>query len=226
MKDRKADSPIRQVRIRAYMQSPVVCDPFLPLDGVMYYHATRDMMGAQVMSTPGRSAVAEAKGVVLPFIKLNRDNDAWFYACSFAQWPEHTREDESFYVKRFDQHLSDLVDTSKRGKVELRKGRYKNYHNSLYMRVALYVDWYGIGDPGRIEDLLRFCSHIGKKTSQGYGSVLRWEVMEWPEDWSVRGPGGKLMRAVPMIKPGIQYGLRPSYWNPKHQFNCKMPDMP
>lgn len=225
MRDSNPNSLIKDLRIRAYLQSPAVCDPFLPLDGIMYYHATRDMMGPQVMSTPGQSAVAEAKGVVVPFIKLNRESDAWFYACSFAQWPDHTIENETFYVKRFDQQFGQFIDTSKRGKVELRKGRYKNYHNALYTRTALYVDWYGVGDPERIRDLLRFCTHIGKKTSQGYGSVLRWEVSDWPENWSTRGPGGKLMRAVPMLGNGITYGIRPSYWNPKHQFSCKMPEI-
>lgn len=38
--------------------------------------------------------------------------------------------------------------------------------------------------------------------------------------------GRKLMRNVPVKPgtPGVLYGLRPSYWNPRHISLCKMPN--
>jgi CRISPR type IV-associated protein Csf3 len=216
------------MRVRAYLQTGVISDQFLPLDGIMYYHQVRNEIGeeygAKVISMPGESNVREGKNITLPILKSGPAGDAWFYACSVAQWPVATVEDNTFYVKRFDLNFVDYLDTTKKGKVELAKGRYKNYHIDVYYRHAVYIEWYCVGVKDKIENILQFCTHLGKKTGQGWGSVLKWEVIDWPEDWSIRGPGNRLMRPVPVRENGFEYGLRPSYWNPRHIFPCKMPD--
>lgn len=213
----------QQLRIRAYLQTGVISDQFLPLDGILYYHQVRDIMGEQFISKPGESNIREGAGITLPIMRSGPHNDAWFYHCSFAQWPQNTVEDNTFYVKRFDLSLSQLVNNAKR--VLISGGQYKAYHVNIYYRHAIYVEWYCIGKKQELENLLRFCTHLGKKTAQGWGSVMRWEVIDWPEDWAIRGPGGRLMRAVPIRGDGFLYGVRPSYWNPRHIFPCKMPDL-
>ena len=217
--------PFIPLRIRAYLQTGIISDQFLPLDGVLYYHACRRELGAQSSTKPGESNVRESYGVSLPLLKCNRDSEAWFYACSFAQWPEGTITDKESYSKRFRLKYSDLIDfQGKRGKIYGSRGRYKSYHIEVYSRHALYVDWYVCGNRENLEKLLPFCTHLGKKTSQGWGQVLRWEIEETRQDWSIRGPDNKLMRAVPSKKHPFLYGIRPSYWNPKHQFTCLMPE--
>ena len=211
------------LRIRAYLQSGVISDQFLPLDGIIYYHLVRERIGEKYFSMPGESNVHEGQNITLPFLKSGPKNDAWFYACSFAQWPEIVCDDKTFYVKRFDLNAADYLDTTKKGRVDTSRGQYKAYHVDVYYRHALYVEWYCIGWKPEVQNLLRFCTHIGKKTSQGWGSVLEWEVIDWPEDWSIRGPGNRLMRPVPVLDGGYLYGIRPSYWNPRHIVNCKMP---
>lgn len=214
---------MENLRIRAYLQTGVISDQFLPLDAVMYYHAVRDKYGEQDFSLPGRSTVRQWGMVSLPFERRG-DSRSWFYACSFAQWPEHTVEDKTFYVKQVRLQYSDMVDfRGKRGKIQNKRGRYKSYHVNIYYRHCLYLDWYAVGNKGDIERLLRFCTHLGKKTSQGWGSVSKWEVTSWPEDWSVCDASGRLMRAVPERNSSFIYGIRPSYWHKKHQFNCLMP---
>ena len=52
-------SEFKQLRIRAYLQTGVISDQFLPLDGILYYHLTRDMMGEKVISKPGESNIRE-----------------------------------------------------------------------------------------------------------------------------------------------------------------------
>jgi len=216
-------SAFKQLRIRAYLQTGVISDQFLPLDGILYYHLVRREMGEQVITKPGESNIRESAGIQLPIKKAGPQGDAWFYHISFAQWPENTIEDKTFFVKRFDlNHSSMLSDKIK--KVEISRGSYKAYHINIYYRHAEYVEWYCIGIPEKINELLKFCTHLGKKTAQGWGSVKEWEVIEWPEDWAIRGPGEKLMRAVPVLNSGFMYGIRPSYWNPRHIFPCKMPE--
>lgn len=215
-------SEFKQLRIRAYLQTGVISDQFLPLDGILYYHLVRDIMGEQTISKPGESNIREDSGITLPFKITGPRNEQWFYACSFAQWPKNTVEDSAFYVKRFDLGHSKLIAEPKR--VNISGGKYKAYHVNVYYRHAEYVEWYCIGNPASITNLLRFCTHLGKKTAQGWGSVLRWEVEQWPEDWSCYGPGGRRMRALPTQFDGFLYGIRPSYWNERHIFTCKMPD--
>jgi len=212
---------MKPLRIRAYLQTGVISDQFLPLDSVLYYHKVRDVVGEQIVTKPGESAVREAQHVKLPFDKLGR-NDMWYYACSFAQWPDSMVEDSTFYVKKLDVKYIDLVNSGPK-KIQQSRGQYKAYHINVFYRHAQYIEWYCIGEKEEIEKLLRFCTHLGKKTVQGWGSVLRWEVTEWPDDWSVNGPGGKLMRAVPVRSGGYLYGIRPSYWNERHIFRCRMP---
>jgi hypothetical protein len=216
-------SNFQQLRVRAYLQTGVISDQFLPLDGILYYHLVRDIMGEQYISKPGESNIREGAGIMLPIMRSGKRDDTWFYHCSFAQWPINTIEDNTFYVKRFDLSLSGMVETGTR-RVKINAGTYKAYHVNIYYRHAIYVEWYCIARKEELENLLRFCTHIGKKTSQGWGSVLRWEVIDWPEDWAIRGPGGRLMRAVPIHGDGFLYGIRPSYWNQRHIFPCKMPE--
>ena len=212
------------LRIRAYLQSPVIADKFLPLDGVLYYHAVREKMGPQLAAKPNESFVREYQGIKLPFFVAGK-GITWFYHCSFAQWPEHKIENSSFKVKQTDHMKFDgyLKENVKR--VDIARGKYKAYHIKFYYRYAPYVDWYCFGDPIEIQRLLNFCTHIGKNTGDGWGAVKNWEIEDCPEDWSIRGPQNKLMRAVPMDgNRGFLYGIRPSYWNPRHIFNCKMPE--
>lgn len=220
--DRFAFEPLR---IRAWLQSGIISDQFLPLDSVIYGQYVREQMGDRNFTVPGASMVPESFSIQLPFRKSNHKDRNWFYKCSFAQWPEKTYEDHQSYSKRFDLDQSDVIDfAGKRGLVATQSGQYKNYHVKVYYRHALYVDWYADGERKELERILKFCTHLGKKCSQGWGAVLRWEVIQWPEDWSIRGIGGRLMRNVPVNGPGVLYGVRPSYWLPKHQFTCKMPD--
>jgi len=214
----------KQLRIRAYLRCGVISDQYLPLDGILYYFLVRREMGSQEATIPGRSLVQEGANLTLPVKRAGRKDDTWFYSCSFAQWPEHTVEDNSFKVKSGDwlRHGHYLDEGTK--KIHTGSGKFKNAHIKLYYRHALYVDWYCVGEPVELAALLRFCMHIGKNGGDGWGEVSRWEIQNWPKDWSIRGPGGKLMRAVPAQKSSVIYGLRPSYWEQRHIVPCKMPE--
>jgi CRISPR type IV-associated protein Csf3 len=134
-----------------------------------------------------------------------------------------------YWNKRFDSRYADLVDFGgRRGKVIIEKGPYKAYHMPIFYRAALWVEWYCVGDKAAIEYLLSTVTHIGKKTSQGWGRVIRWEIESWPEDWSV-WRGDRLMRGIPVEDVGgkpfrlLYYGIRPSYWQRENQMPLAVP---
>ena len=222
------------LRVRAELRTPVVADAWLPLDGILFYQAVRDDLGAQEMTTPGVSLLAQPKGEVMKGGRLPvaivhaRD---WYYRCSWAQWGPYV-DGQDYWAKRFDMSHAELVDFGgKRGKIDLSSGTYKAYRMPVFYRAALWVEWYIVGDLEAIRYLLACVTHVGKKTSQGWGRVRNWVVEPAAEDWSVWREG-KLMRGIPIYhwprdlgearKLGI-YGIRPSYWDKRNQMELVMP---
>lgn len=210
------------LKVTARPRVGIEADAFLPLDGILFSVAMRREYGPQMLTSPGRAP--DARPVPLPLARVEAGG-TWFYAASFAEWGPHA-DYSSFWVKRFDQAHDDLVDFDKRrGKVIVEEGRYKAYHMPTFLRHALWVSWYVVGDRGEIEALLAHATHLGKKATQGNGRIIDWRVEPWAEDWSVTGPDGRLMRALPAPDDpaAVLYGYRPSYWLPQNQTRCLLP---
>lgn len=209
-----------RMRITAYPRTAIVCDAYLPLDGIIYAELMRRTFGAEDVTIPGDMAQYGGGHGTLPLAR-RASGGVWYFACSFAQW-EHWVDDRSFWVKRFDQGPADLVDFGRRSaSVLTASGRYMGYNMPIFCRHALAVRWYAVGDIARLADMLAEITHVGKKIAQGWGRINAWRVEPWAEDWSV-WRDGRLMRARPAAE-GILYGVRPPYWNPKNQMNCEMP---
>ncbi len=221
----------RPLKITAYFRTGVACDRWLPLDGIVLYQATRDRYGQRHASLPGGDAgVSDSASTPLKLVGYGTPD--WYYACSWAQpQPWWMAEGQDYWNKRFDQSYSSLVDFGeKRGKVIIEQGKYKAYHMPLFYYAAQKVEWYCIGDKKWLEQLLSTCTHIGKKTVQGWGRVLRWEVEPWPEDWS-EWRDGRLTRGLPfpaaMEKGPVNlayYGLRPPYYQKANQRALAVPE--
>lgn len=209
------------LRVTAWLQTPVVTDGTLPLDGILFYQACRDRLGERVASEAG--AGGGAGGAPVRLLIKRRGQPDWFYACSFAQWRTPLADGLDHWNKRLDTAYAHLLERA--GRVIVEKGAYKAYHHPIRYRAALAVDWYCVGDADWIGAMLRTVTHVGGETGQGWGAVLRWEVAPWDQDWSVAGPGGRLMRAVPDLERGtLHCGYRPSYWLAANQARCRVPD--
>ena len=219
---RLSRSAFEPMRITAQLQCGVIADAALPIDAILYYQAMREKYGYQEATFPGENHVNAVTGVHLPLARCEEHGPQWYYAASFAQWCG-IAEGSDHWNCRFDQSLAHLIDfRGKRGKIDISSSAFKAYHMPVFYRHALIVTWYAMGSVPHVRGLLEHCSHIGKKTAQGWGSVLRWEIGPWPSDWSVRGPRGELMRAIPATG-GLLMGYRPSYWLPKNQARCAAP---
>lgn len=214
---------MESLRIRAYLQTAIISDQFLPIDGILFYMKCREEFGHLDVTEPGSSAVS-ADAVTLPLQKRNENLERWYYAASFARWPDHTVQGKENFSKRFRISYANMIDfDGKRGRVYTSRGQYKSYFIEVYYRHAIHVDWYVCGDADEILRLLQHCTHLGKKTSQGWGQILRWQINPSEDDWSERGPSGELVRAIPDETSHYLYGYRPSYYDRRNQFSCKMP---
>jgi len=209
----------KPLKITAYPRCGIETDVFLPIDAILYFYAMRRKYDSLIITTPGQ--LPNVAPVELPLEKRIVNNE-WFYAASFAQWSTYA-DGHGFWTKRFDRKQSHLIerDGKRRGKLIIHKGRYKSYHMPTFYRHALSVSWYVVGDKPEIESLLAHITHIGKKTSQGNGRIIRWQVEACPHDWSIYGEGG-LMRAIP-DEGGILYGIRPPYWLRENQIVAALP---
>lgn len=214
----------RPLKITAHLQCGVISDQYFPIDALLYHQAHREVLGAQDATFSGRSHIPHARHISLPLKRIgNHHSKEWYYSASFAVWPEHIADGSDHWNKRLDRSLVHLIDfQGRRGTVNMATGKYRAYHVPIFYRHALTVSWYVVGDAERIAQLLSTAFYLGKKPSQGWGAVRRWEIEPSTGDWSVHGPGGRLMRAVPQ-EGGTLYGIRPSYWHPRHQVPCRLP---
>lgn len=229
------------LQVTARLRSGVICDEYLPLDGILFYQAMRERYGPRDYSLPGSNVGVEEidpRRAVMPLALrfAERDRAQWWYACSFAHAADGNprwwlAEGQDHWNKRFDNQLSDMVDFGKRrGKVIVEKGQYRAYHMPVYYRVASEIVWWLVGDKASVEHLLGTVTHVGKKQAQGWGRVAEWHVERVAEDWSCWRDGAP-MRALPVQmhepdKPPYNlrfYGLRPSYYARKNQMMVIVP---
>lgn len=212
------------LKITARLETAVVGDYSLPFDGLLYHLAHRKVLGAQQCAASGASVSAGSSGAYLPLARCNEHCHEWYYAASYVQWGVFA-EGLDHWNCRVDVSLAHLIDfRSRRGNIDISSSTYKAYHQPIFYRHASQVVWYVRGLPGEIRQLLRFATHLGKKTSQGWGAVGGWDVVECGADWSVHGEQGQLMRAVPAER-GMVVGYRPSYWHPRNQGICAVPEV-
>lgn len=209
------------LRITAWLQCGANGEKSFPFDQILFHVAMRVAYGVEPAAVP-LAALGRAP-VRLPLAICN-EGPQWYYAASHAQWSHSTADMTTYWHKRFDLSLVDLLDPeNKQQKVRVDAMRYKAYRMPQFLRHSLSLCWFVVGAADDIERLLRHVTHIGKKTAQGDGAILRWEVAPWPDDWSVWGPAGKLMRNIPAAH-GPLMGFRPSYWDRSNQTHCLSPD--
>ncbi len=206
------------LKIRAYLQTPVLSDIYLPLDGILYYHAVRKYKGIQEFTKPGESTNLD---YILP-IEKTEINGIWFYRCSFAKWSKDMQEGISFKVKSGDWIRHETFLCKKTKTINIKSGKYKNANIELYYRIASYIDWFCIGDILNIKELLYFCKNIGKNYSDGWGSILKWEITEIEDDFSIK-IGSNITRSIPNEEGNDYYGIRPSYWDRRNIIKCDLP---
>lgn len=215
------------LKVTARLRSNIICDRWIPLDGIILSQACREAWGPQDAALPGGQMLEWPS---LPLEIRQADTPFWYYACSWAQpQPWWVQEGKDHWNKRFDVGFAEMVDFGKRqGRVIIEKGRYKAYHMPIFYYVADMIEWYCVGNGTEIKRLLSTCAYIGKKSAQGWGRVAEWHVEVWSEDWSERRDE-RLTRGLPVAAMSaidmnpILYGIRPPYYLKENQAMVVMP---
>lgn len=140
------------------------------------------------------------------------------------------------YAKRLAVEHAGLLHPSQRRVVAMGNSTYKAYRLPLRVRNVDCVCWFVGGYKRKhLKSLLDSVTSVGKKRSQGFGRIARWDFTEMEHDWSWFAQtehGTLLMRPLPwcdqlpvdLIGFSRSYGgVVPPYWHPDRFCDCVMP---
>lgn len=145
--------------------------------------------------------------------------------------------DRHDYINRkLAVEFADLLAPSRRLKIAVGNAEFKSYRLPLRARfLEGPVVWFALGSRKSLLSALKHVHAIGKKTSIGYGRVIRWEVNRTDNDLSWFAPteaGTLLMATLPFGKhlPSDLIGYRrdyagccPPYWHPERYADVVVP---
>lgn len=121
--------------------------------------------------------VAVATVAPLPLSPLWRSDDGVILYASSDLMPDIHAKGQEYWHKRYPATHNEWV-IPKKINAKTSAGQYKDYRVPMDIRLANNLSAICIGNKDEIERLLSYITHVGKKSSQGFGRVAKWEVKE------------------------------------------------
>ena len=219
VRDRYEALPKEPLLIRAMLGTPYV--PAEP-DGSVHLDA---ILSAMVLDTHPVPHHRDEEACVVPLpIELEwvSPEGLPLWVCSDLRPQGDVIRDSEYWHKRAPE---DRMDLATKQRMETRRGRWKEYRVPLSTIRTPELRAVCIGNPEEVSRLLQECSHVGKKSSQGFGRVLEWSVSLLGEDESVVRGSALKARPVPAryllekegeirLVGGVSYTRRS--WTPPH----------
>lgn len=225
----------KNFKVVAHMKSPIATIEWIILDSVISAAKAKEILGEEFYS--GKNIVGteeQVREMLDPIL----DRKYGVYCTSIGIG--NNRESVTSWSKRWDDKNDDIVKFNGKGKerVDIGAGFYKNYHMPLVLKSYKTITFYVRGDLEEVKRLLEnYIFYLGKKGSQGFGQIRKWEFAEIDEDWSI-WKDGKLMRPIPVVecKEEIErmieqqkpvnmrrHPIVPPYWRKETEL-CLMPE--
>jgi hypothetical protein len=206
------------LKVTAILTSPYVTTDYIFFDALISSAVWQDIMGDRAFNIPENKT--DVFHIPLP-LKLIGTKEP-FYAASIG-FPKHAVEGTARWRKQTD------IESKK--KIRIGSGEYKRYDMPMPYTSAEEIIFYANGNKGEIERLLQYIPGIGKKRTQGYGNVRKWQVESLEDDWSIVKDGIP-MRPIPVSEAEpfdlkctveILFATRSPYWHRKNLTHCYMP---
>lgn len=208
-----ATLPKEPLMVRATLATPYVpaeSDGSVHLDSLLSY--------AVYAHLPYPVRCGGAEGVVTPLpLKLSWIRNGLPLWCTSDLRPQgDTLRDNAYWHKRWAETHTQFM-SKKRANVKA--GRNKEMRVPLATVQTPELRAICIGNRQKVEELLSHVSHVGKKPSQGYGRVAKWEVE--PLDIPPEDAEAAALRARPVpldylggLTEGVarRGGFTPPYW--------------
>jgi hypothetical protein len=202
------------------------------LDGLLEYEMAQRHGKAQMLQ---RGRPAPPVGAIhLPLLRGEFGGVDGIPRCSAPILAPLGMRHEHF-AKRIGVENADLLREDQRLVVATGNSWTKSYRLPLKVSNVERVCWFVGGSKRRsLKSLLKSVHSIGRKRSQGYGRVARWEFEEVEHDWSWFAPseqGTLLMRVLPWcdeIQRLVGWkrwcgGFAPPYWHPDRIMEVAVP---
>lgn len=222
----------------ARLAAPVAhSDPYIHLDGVLAYAAGVESIGYDGLDQLEDGGEPEYFMDEMPlntyeFTGREGETD-WVWAASAAgialpdsqdEHSEPERWSTTRWRKRFDMDPDHQI---KRTQVNESSGEFKSYNAALPYAGTDTLRFFFEGDADRVEELLdRHIAAIGKKRSQGFGHIRRFEITDVSDtiDSSITH-NSRTLRSIPAewgdrVIPGVAIERRttkPPYWHAHNQ---------
>lgn len=160
----------------------------------------------------------------IPIEKVFYKDDKYIYKASFGMFDGV--ESIEKWKKKYPLNYIDYIN---KNTVRLGSGTRKDYNMPMICYSVYKIVFYCIGEQVNIEKLLEKINFIGKKSSQGYGKVKKWEIKRVNKEgclWYKRQlPAIKLFEKYLDFKKEshirqIETTCRPPYWARKNLEVC------
>lgn len=220
------------LKVTCYLESPVVFDLPIMLDGLLEYRSCHvNKIGGGALS---RHDPAPIYGEIPLPIKRENFGEYLIPKCSYPiyqadyEWHEH-------YCRRFPTDRVDLFDQSQLTKINTTGGEFKSYRLPARARLINKIVWFCEGTRKPLLKLVKGVPSLGKKRSMGYGKITRWEAERVDKDYSwYCDREGQLLLMRPLPKsddlPETLTGYRDDYgavqspyWHPDRQIERIVP---
>ena len=163
------------LEVTAHLASPPVFYEAQPLDSLLSYSVVQ-------IATRGRGLPerTEPYFIQLPLAELWRCPETClplWDATQFFPLDENIDQPAFWHKRGYKPHLL----KAKKGKphnAKFREGRYKEYRMPLPLKTCLRWRAYAKGNIQDISQLLTRIQAIGKKRTQGFGRISRWEIKQ------------------------------------------------
>lgn len=152
----------------------------------------------------GQEIAENAQGKLPIPIKRKRSPCGLYVPCASNPIGSESMQDEAaYYAKAFPLARTASLLPQERVKIATTGGRYKSMRLPLRVQVIERIVWFAVlrEQLSQLRNLLKECTHVGKKTSYGYGRVRRWIVEPCERDmsWFAESEEGPvLMRTLPV----------------------------
>lgn len=221
-------------KVVAHMRTPIAAIDPIVLDSIILAAIAKEELADEYYSgTNEYWDKDKIKSVLGPIL----DKKYGVY-CTSAATGSH-REHVGKWTKRWDSVNDDIVNLGNKNKprINIASGAFKNYHIPVVLKSYTKAVFYVRGDMAEVGRLLaENITYIGKKGSQGYGLINKWELFKIEEDHSLI-KDNKPMRPIPVKECGEllyqkdaeeiitrPYPTIPPYWRNNHIEACVMPE--
>lgn len=223
----------KNFKVTAYLGTPICAVDDIILDSIISAALCKELLKDDYYSGSNKYGTKEEVDNMLSKV-LDKQYGVYCTSYGFG----NDRETISSWSKRFDVKNDELIKFTGKGKkrVDIGAGYFKNYHMPVVLKSVKTLTFYVRGDMERVKHLLEnYIFFIGKKASQGYGEIVKWEFEEINKNISVLGENNEIMRNIPceeiqeILKDKLYEGegfkldkkaIIPPYWRPDYREVC------